>query len=128
MSAPEQVPNIPTRNHERYANYRDLSVVYEGFTEKIPVRVPDISPNGMFINTASQFPEGAVLNITFRLTRSNFEVQARAEVRYNLDGVGIGIEFIEITPEAQRAIREELRIAHLLPRVPIGEPLANGDE
>jgi hypothetical protein len=108
--------NIPNRQFERYNSYRDLQVNYEGYSEEIPVRVPDISTQGMFINTPHQFPQGAVLNVKFILTRSNTEIVARGEVRYNLPGVGVGIEFTEISPEAQKAIEEELRVAELLPR------------
>ncbi len=108
--------NIPNRQFERFNSYRDLQVNYEGYSEEIPVRVPDISTRGMFINTPHQFPQGAVLNVKFILTRSNTEIVARAEVRYNLPGVGVGIEFTDIAPEAQRAIEEELRVAELMPR------------
>jgi len=107
---------IPNRSFERFNSYRDLQVNYEGYSEEIPVRVPDISTRGMFINTPHQFPQGAVLNVKFILTRSNTEIFARAEVRYNLPGVGVGVEFIDIAPEQQKAIEEELRVAELLPR------------
>ena len=108
--------NVPNRQFERFNSYRDLQVNYEGYSEEIPVRVPDISTRGMFINTPHQFPQGAVLNVKFILTRSNTEITARAEVRYNLPGVGVGVEFTEIALEAQAAIEEELRVAELLPR------------
>ena len=107
---------IPPRQFDRYTNYRDLSVVYEGFSEEIPVRVPDISVRGMFINTPHEFPHGAILIVTFRLTRSNYEINTRSEVRYCLPGVGIGVEFIDISEEAMKAIEDELRVAELLPR------------
>ena len=107
---------LPNRQFERFTSYRDLQVNYEGYSEEIPVRVPDISTRGMFINTPHQFPQGAVLNVKFILTRSNTEISARAEVRYNLPGVGVGIEFIDISPEAQKAIEDELRVAELSPR------------
>jgi len=96
------------RLEPRYAAYRDLSVTYEGHSEEIPVRVPDVSTHGIFINTQQCFPEGAVLRVEFRLMRSDFTVKARAEVRYCLPGVGVGVEFVEISPEAQRAIEEEM--------------------
>ena len=71
----------------------------------------------MFIQTTRRFPEGAVLKIRFRLARSLYEVTARGEVRYCLPGVGIGIEFVEISAEARRAIKEELRDPELpIPR------------
>ncbi len=99
-----------SRQEERYCAYvRSLSVTYEGSPEDITLRAPDISPKGMFINTPNHLPEGAVLRVTFQLPRSNFEILARCEVRYCLPGVGIGVEFVEISPEAQRAIEDEIQ-------------------
>src|ERR1019366_9983113 len=70
------------RNWPRYSNLKDLSVSYEGRSEIFPVRLPDISPAGMFINTAADFPEGAILKVSFRLVRSNRPIDVRCEVRY----------------------------------------------
>lgn len=103
-----------SRQEARYNAYvRSLSVTYEGSTEDITLRAPDISPKGMFINTPNHLPEGAVLRVSFQLPRSNFGVLARCEVRYCLPGVGIGVEFVEISPEAQRAIEEEIQTNEL---------------
>ncbi len=101
---------LAPRQWDRYGHVRELSLIYEGHSEVISVRPPDISPHGMFINTATHFPEGSVLRVRFRLTRSNFEVDARCEVRYCLPGVGIGIEFLEIPAEAVRAIEREIGV------------------
>jgi hypothetical protein len=98
----------PQRQCGRYASYRDLAIVYEGHSQELPVRVPDISTRGMFINTGRRFLPGAVLKVRFRLCRSQAEIHARAEVRYCLPGVGIGVEFIDISPEATAAIADEL--------------------
>lgn len=99
-----------SRQETRYFGYfRNLSVTCEGSTEDITLRAPDISTKGMFINTPNQIPEGTVLKVGFQLPRSGFEVQARCEVRYCLPGVGIGVEFVEISPKARHAIAEELR-------------------
>jgi len=107
----------PTRSYSRYAAYRDLAIAYEGYSEQIPVRAPDISASGMFINTARRFPEGAVIKVHFRLTRSSYEINARAEVRYCLPGVGIGVEFIEITEADRQAIVDEIQVDEPLPPV-----------
>jgi len=101
------------RQQPRYAYLRDLSVAREGSAEEITLRAPDISSTGMFINTPNHFPEGTVLRVSFQLPRSNFEVVARCEVRYCLQGVGIGVEFIEISPKAQQAIDEELQVSEV---------------
>src|SRR6267143_711109 len=47
-----------------------------------------------------------------RLTKSNVEVQTRGEVRYCLPGIGIGVEFVGIRPEAVRAIEREIRSSY----------------
>src|SRR5574337_1124266 len=99
---------VGERRAARYTHLRDLAIHYEGASQEIPLRAPDISTRGMFINTPQAFPEGAVLKVRFRLARSGHQVHARCEVRYSLPGVGIGVEFIEISPRDQRAIQEEL--------------------
>lgn len=100
-----------SRVAERYSSLRDLSVTYEGHSDTVATRLPDISSRGMFINTARHFPEGTVLNVRFRLARTGVEIQSRCEVRYCLDGVGVGVEFVNISPKAALAIEEELHPA-----------------
>ena len=99
------------RGVPRFHQVKDLNLSYEGTGVDIPIRPPDISVQGMFVNTTTHFPEGAVVNLRFRLTRSNIEVQTRGEVRYCLPGIGIGVEFIGIGPEAKRAIEEDIESA-----------------
>src|SRR5579863_4949390 len=100
------------RREDRYNGYvRNFSVVYECSMEGITFRAPDISPRGMFINTPNHLPEGAVLRVSFQLPRSNYEILARCEVRYCLPGVGIGVEFVDISRDAQRAIEDEIQLS-----------------
>ncbi len=98
----------PSREAERFAAYRGLNLIYEGRSEKMEVRAPDISPKGMFIHIPRVFPEGAVIKVEFWLSRSGHHVQARAEVRYCLPGVGIGVEFVDIAQQDKDAIEGEI--------------------
>ena len=100
------------RCHPRLQSVRELSLNYEGQTEVIHVRPPDISTGGIFVNTTREFPEGAVLTVRCRLVHTGTEISARGEVRYCLAGVGIGVEFVGMSPEAARAIERELRLAN----------------
>ena len=102
------------RSTDRFSLYDHLQICYEGFTNEIPVRVPDLSTLGMFINTALTFPEGAILRISFILPRTNAQVHARSEVRYCLPGVGVGVEFINLDDEHVKSIERELS-THALP-------------
>jgi hypothetical protein len=97
------------RREPRLPHLSDLRMNYEGDGQDIPLRPPDLSRHGMFVNTSTHFLEGAIVNLRFRLTRSNVEVQTRGEVRYCLPGIGIGVEFVGIRPEAVRAIEKEIR-------------------
>jgi hypothetical protein len=97
------------RRESRIPFLSELRLEYEGTGCQILCHPPDLSPHGMFVNTSTHLPEGAVVNLRFRLTRSDVEVQTRCEVRYCLPGVGIGVEFIGLGIEAVRAIEEELR-------------------
>jgi len=96
----------------RFSSLRELSVSYEGFSEDIVTRPPDVSARGMFINTNRTFPEGAVLNVQFRLALTGIEIRSRCEVRYCLPGVGVGVEFIDISPESVRAIENEVKLGN----------------
>jgi hypothetical protein len=100
------------RRELRLPQLLEIRMNYEGNGENIPLRPPDISRHGMFVNTSTHFPEGAIVNLRFRLTRSNVEVQTRGEVRYCLPGIGIGVEFVGIRPEAVRAIEREFRASY----------------
>lgn len=101
-----------TRREPRLSHLLDIRMNYEGNRQDIPIRPPDISLHGMFVNTSTHFLVGAILNLRFRLTRSNVEVQTRGEVRYCLPGIGIGIEFVGIRPEAVRAIDREIKASY----------------
>lgn len=109
--AAESASRLPARREMRHSLYRNLCIQYEGSSEIIHLRTPDISVHGMFISTARRFAEGSVLKLAFRLARSGTEIKTRAEVRYCLSGVGIGVEFLDISAECQLAIESELEIA-----------------
>ena len=106
---------VAIRQEIRYPQLSELSMIYEGATEDVAVRPPDLSPHGMFINTPNEFPEGAVLKLRFRLSRTGVVIQTRCEVRYCLKGVGIGVEFVDAPPEGTRAIEKEISV-HLAGR------------
>ena len=110
MNETDRKTSVAIRQDVRYPQLSELSMNYEGATEDVSVRPPDLSPHGMFINTRSDYPDGAVLKLRFRLSRTDVLVQTRCEVRYCLKGVGIGVEFVDITAELTRAIEEEISI------------------
>jgi len=86
-----------------------LSVVHEGASEETPAHPPNLSPQGMFINTAEPFSVGAMLQLNVRLVGSGCELNARGKVCHCMPGVGVGVEFVNLSPVARRAIEEEIK-------------------
>jgi hypothetical protein len=110
MDRKKDKSNFEPRRDARQPHLSELSMIYEGFEEDILVRPPDLSPHGMFINTGTEYPQGAVLKLRFRLSRTGVEIQTRCEVRYCLKGVGVGVEFVGISNESVRAIENEIGV------------------
>jgi hypothetical protein len=99
-----------SRCSARVYGVSEVSLTYEGGSEKITVRAPDISTQGMFINTTETFPERSILCLQLRLAISGIEVRTRCEVRYCLPGVGVGVEFVGITPQAAETTEQEVAL------------------
>jgi PilZ domain-containing protein len=100
---------------------REITVSREGDDELLRIKAPDLSVTGMFITAPGTFSEGTVLNLKFRLAATGAEVRTRCEVRYCHPGIGIGVEFIGLSPEAAGAIERELSLS--LERSPRGKKL-----
>ncbi|MBD90709.1 MAG: hypothetical protein CL940_10250 [Deltaproteobacteria bacterium] len=79
---------------------------YTGFTE-------NISTGGLFIATRDMLPIGTRIHMTFTLGGGS-EISANVEVRWHRleqagsDGLspGIGVRFLDLTPEQQSAVNE----------------------
>ncbi len=99
------------RSSTRANCVREITVSCEGNDEIIRIKAPDLSATGMFISSSQSFPEGTVLNLKFQLSASGVEVRTRGEVRYCHPGIGIGVEFIGIPPEARKEIERELALS-----------------
>ena len=110
MSSQAFKKSNPAREHERFQYPPELVVSCEGTAGKIPLSGPDISVHGMFVNTPTPLAEGTVLKLSFRLTRTKIAV--RGEVRYCVPGVGVGVEFIDLSTEARDAITQEIKQFH----------------
>jgi hypothetical protein len=110
-NSPLPAPSPNLRSSPRVFSLREITISYEGQNEEILVKPPNLSKRGMFINTSRTFPEGAVLNLRFALVLTGAEVRTRCEVRYCQAGVGIGVEFIGLPPEALKVIEREIALS-----------------
>lgn len=88
--------------------YHDLKIAYDGITEIVDARSPDLSTSGMFINTPHPYPTGAKIGLRFDLLRTGINVEAMGNVRYYLPGIGVGVQFVNLPEHARAAIEKEL--------------------
>jgi hypothetical protein len=74
-----------------------------------PRRSADLSAGGMFIETIAAFPRETVLDLKFKLGDSDTApVMVQARVRYVANGIGVGVEFMDLASD------DRLRIERLL--------------
>ena len=106
------MPNTEERVVDRRILSCHLAPVFEGATDHAPVHPPDLSTRGMFINTPDNLPVGSLLRLQFRLALTNIPIAVEAEVRHVVEGVGVGVEFINLSPEAGWAIEREMQAAY----------------
>jgi PilZ domain len=111
VSKPRAQREPTSRLGRRVHSIGAVDVKYEGFDEPVVTRLPDVSTGGMFINTVRSFPEGAVLDLRFRLENTGADVQTRGEVRYCVPGVGVGVEFVGAADTVTNAILAEIESA-----------------
>ncbi|MGA1998440.1 MAG: PilZ domain-containing protein [Terriglobales bacterium] len=90
--------------------YHDLKIVYDGITDIVDERSPDLSTSGIFINTPHPYPTGAQIRLRFDLLRTGINVEAMGNVRYCLLGIGVGVLFVNLPEYARAAIEKELEI------------------
>lgn len=77
----------------------------------------DISEEGMYISTQAEFVSGAVLELSFRL--KDKDLRLKAIVQHIQPGIGMGVRFLNLSPETYSVIRsfvEEAAEVALKPR------------
>lgn len=74
-----------------------------------PATVLTLGGGGLFLGVGESIAPGTEISVSFRPGRRMPVVKSRAKVLYQVPDHGIGLEFLEITPEHRQAI---LRLIH----------------
>jgi hypothetical protein len=84
-------------------------------------RINDLHTGGAFIDVVTPFPIGSVLQLRFRL-RDN-EINVKAEVRYSMANIGVGVRFLDLSDEGRDLIENVLFGKPIRPKViPFAKP------
>ena len=84
-----------------------VDVFFDGQDVTGVASTKDISPGGLYLNTQTVIPEGAILLVRIPF-RSGSEVVCRAEVIYTEPGRGVGLRFRDVTEEGRAVLEREV--------------------
>ena len=93
------------RSHDRSRLIVD--VYFDGTDATGVASTKDISPGGLYLNTQTAIPEGAMLLVRIPF-RKDVEVVSRAVVVYSDPGRGVGLRFQGLSDEARASLEREL--------------------
>ena len=66
----------------------------------------NVSLGGMFINVKFPLPLDSELSLTFRLDPARPAIACRAKVMFSRAGLGMGIQFLDLSAEAHQTLQE----------------------
>jgi len=78
----------------------------------------DISVGGLFIETKQPLPIGSSVSLRFHLDDPSAVIVASAEVTYHVANFGMGVQFVEISPEDRKRIKAFVARAVSAPEQP----------
>lgn len=84
-----------------------VDVFFDGQDVTGVASTKDISPGGLYLNTQTVIPQGAMLLVRIPF-RPDTEVVCRAEVIYSDPGRGVGLRFRDVTDEGRAVLEREV--------------------
>lgn len=94
------------RRHPRLSYGTEVWIGQDGIFSRTNERITNISVAGVFIETAQSFAVGTVLSVRFKFGAGT--VSCAAIVRNSRPGEGLGVELLDLTPDAKRHLEEFL--------------------
>ncbi len=92
------------RTHKRVTLVQDLY-----FNSDAVRPLVDLSERGMFVATNNPYMMGSVLEIRFKLFDDDHEIRAQVRVIYVLEGLGMGLQFVDISHDDRERIHHFLQ-------------------
>src|SRR5438045_2543661 len=84
-----------------------VDVFFDGQDVTGVASTKDISQGGLYLNTQTNFPVGAMLLLRIPF-RPDAEVVCRAEVIYSEPGRGVGLHFSDVSKEGRAILEREV--------------------
>jgi hypothetical protein len=90
---------------------------------RLATRINDLSMTGAFIDTMTNFSPGTVLELRFHV--KDVRIETTAEVRYCMQGMGMGVRFLDLKPEHAAALESLIEGRPFVPPVASGASSSN---
>jgi len=97
-------PEIEKRRHRRVKLVAQVKCAALDRDEILVTR--DISAGGLFIITKTPLPLGSSVRLSFRLGTGDPAISCSGKVVYSQEGLGMGIQFGEVSYEHLRALEK----------------------
>lgn len=109
----DALKDVSTANDERRAFDRSrllIDVFFNGEDATGIASTKDLSLGGLYMNTQTILPQGAMLSIRIPLGGDQ-QVVAEAEVVYVNEGRGVGVRFKDLSEEDKRLLERAIKLS-----------------
>jgi PilZ domain len=97
-------PGIEKREHRRARLITEVRCEALGREEMLLSR--DVSVGGVFVSAKDPFPMGSEIAITLQFAAGGPALSAAGKVVYSLKGLGMGIQFTNLSEEARATLQK----------------------
>lgn len=97
-------PEIEKRQHRRARVVTEVRCEALGREELLLTR--DVSTGGLFISAKEPFPLNSQVTLSLQLPAGGDRVSARGKIVYSLKGMGMGVQFSELSDAARTALQK----------------------
>jgi hypothetical protein len=99
-----QQPAIEKRQHRRARLVTQVRCEALGREEILLTR--DVSVGGLFVSSKDPFPMGSDISVALQLVAGGESLAAQGKVVYSLNGLGMGIQFADLSDGARVALEK----------------------
>jgi hypothetical protein len=94
------------RTRQRASVRTEIWLGENGIFTRSPEVLRDLSEGGAFVQTQQQFSKGSILSLCFDLPFTGYRISSTVIVRHCRDGAGIGVQFLDLSPEDRAELRD----------------------
>jgi hypothetical protein len=92
---------VPEKRAAQRVSYL-CDVECEGAGARFRTRINDLSTDGAFIDSVTNFPQGSIVKLRFRI--GDKAITVNSEVRYCMPQIGMGVRFTDLSADDRAAI------------------------